>query len=260
MSTVTQAGPDFNYLGNPEVSLVAMGARNSVDGRRAWVMEFEGTQTGIDNYRATLPATGQDISVQFVPGGKSRMTVVYGDNPSGFETPVEEWSYEEVPTQPSIWTNPDVAPIIRTTPAKKKLIEAALISDTPVDPFGPSSASPDAVLSAVFKLGLDGATAWETHRPIVRRVRSYVGDSITRSTLTLTSTVYSRASLISSFSIPSAFQPLIPANPSWTAPSGSTWGWRKGPRRAGYNKGTGRFDEEYIFEGNFWVDALYTFI
>lgn len=255
MSTVTQAGTDFNYLGNPNVSLVAMGARNSVDGRRAWVMEFEGTQTGIDNYRATLPATGQDISVQFLPGGKSRMTVVYGDNPGGAETPVEEWSYEEVPTQPSIWTAPLVAAIIRTTPSKKKAIETALASDSPVNPD-----SGDAVLTGVFNLGLDGVNSWESHRPLVRRTRSYVGDSITRATLTLTSTVYSRGSLISAFSIPSAFQPLIPADPSWTAPSGSTWGWRKGPRRAGYNKGTGRFDEEYIFEGNFWVNGLYTFV
>ena len=254
MSTITQAGSDFNYLGNPDVSLVSMGARNSVDGRRAWVMEFEGTQTGIDNYRATLPATGQDISVQFIPGGKSRMTVVYGDNPTGSETPVEEWSYEEIPSQPSIWTAPLVAPVIRATPSKKKEIETTLASDSPTNPN-----AGDPILTAVFNLGLDGTIAWETHRPVIRRTRSYVGNSITRATLTLTSTVYSRSSLISEFSIPSAFQPLIPADPSWTAPSGSTWGWRKGPRRAGYNRGTSRFDEEYIFEGNFWVNGLYEF-
>lgn len=255
MSTITQAGTNFAYLGNSEMALVSMGARNAVDGRRAWVMVFEGTQTGIDNYRTTLPATGVDIAIDFMPGGKSRMTVVYGDNPSGFETPVEEWSYEETPTQPSIWTAPEVAPIIRTTPAKKKAIEDALASTTPVNPY-----PADAVLTAVFNMGLDGTIAWETNRPIIRRMRSYKGDSITRPTLVLYSYVYSRSSLISSFSIPSIFQPVVPANPAWTAPSGATWGWRQGPRRIGYNRGTSRFEEEYLFEGNFWSNALYNFI
>ncbi len=255
MSTVTQAGTDFNYLGNPNVSLVAMGARNSVDGRRAWVMEFEGTQTGIDNYRATLPATGQDISVQFLPGGKSRMTVVYGDNPNGSETPVEEWSFEEIPSQPSIWTNPQVAPLIKASPSLKKGIEDTLASDSPVNP-NPGNA----ILTSVFDLGLYGTNAWETHRPIIRRMKSYKGNSITRPTIPITSTVYSRASLISSFSIPSIFQPVVPVDPVWTASENSTWGWRQGPRRVGYNNGTGRFEEEYLFEGNFWVNGLYVFV
>lgn len=255
MSTITQAGTNFAYLGNSEIALVSMGARNAVDGRRAWVMVFEGTQTGIDNYRTTLPATGVDIAIDFIPGGKSRMTVVYGDNPSGSETPVEEWSYEETPTQPSIWTAPEVASIIRATPSKKKAIEDELASTAPANPH-PS----DPVLTAVFNMGLDGTIAWETNRPIIRRMRSYVGNSITRSTLTLTSTVYSRSSLISTFSIPSIFQPVVPADPSWSAPTGSTWGWRKGPRRVGYNKGTRRFEEEYLFEGNFWANGLYSFI
>lgn len=255
MSTISQVGADFNYLGNDGIALVSMGARNAIDGRKAWVMVYEGTQTGIDNFRAALPSTGQEISVDFVPGGKSRMTVVYGDNPAGTEIPVEDWSFEEIPTQPSIWTAPLVAPIIKTTPSKKKTIEDALASASPANPY-----TGDPVLTGVFDLGLYGTTAWETHRPIIRRVRSYVGNAITRPTIPITSTVYSRASLISSFAIPSAFQPVVPVDPAWTASANSTWGWRLGPRRVGYNRGTGRFEEEYLFEGNFWVNGLYTFL
>lgn len=255
MSTISQVGSDFNYLGSPGVALVSMGARNTIDGRRAWVMAYEGTQTGIDTFRATFPATGQEISVEFIPGGRSRMTVVYGDNPNGTETPVEDWSFEEIPTQPSIWTAPLVAPIIKTTPAKKKAIEDALASASPSNPY-----PTDPVLTSVFDLGLYGTEAWETHRPVIRKMRSYVGNAITRPTIEMTSTVYSRASLISSFSVPAMFQPVIPADPAWTASTNSTWGWRQGPRRVGYNRGTGRFEEEYLFEGNFWVNGLYDFV
>lgn len=264
MSTISQASPDFVTSG---YALVSQGARYDAEGRQAWRVVYEGTQDGIDALRATFPGSGVDVDSEFLPGGRSRLTAVYGYYPGsgggpGSEVPQEQWSYEEISTQPSLWTHPLVAPVITGAGGSeyKKQIEDGVRAGTP-NPWGTATSGTDAVLRNVYDRMLRGTESWEASRPIIRRVRSFTVQYAPRTTLLITSQVYSRASLISTFNPPSAFQPQIPVNPDW-APSApdSVWGWKKGPQSSGYNKATRLYEETLTWEGAFWDEALYLFV
>lgn len=254
MSTISQANSDFGTNG---YALVRQRESVGADGRSIWVREFEGTQDGMDNLRADLAGLSLSRDVLFIPGGKSSLSVVYPYDPGSAEVPVDVWDYEEVAAQPSIWTHPSVAPVV--TAAYKSAIDNAL-RDNSANPYASATSGSDFVMRNVFDRLQRGTDAWESNKPFVRRTRSFSGGYGSPATLTLTSTVYSRSSLISTFSVPSDFQPRIPANPSWTAPTQTTWGWRKGPQSSSYNRATRRWEESFTFEGNFWDNALYTFI
>lgn len=254
MPTISHGNSDY---GTDGYVLVSQGESRDQDGRKTWVREFEGTQDGMDTLRAALAGDGSSYTVSFAPGGKCRLTAVYPFVFGVTESPVDVWDYEEVATQPSIYTHPSVAPVLTAT--YKAAIETAL-RDNAVNPYASATSGSDWVMRNVFDRLQRGTEAWEANKPFVRRTRSFSGAYGSPATLTLTSTVYSRSSLISTFSVPSDFQPRIPANPSWTAPAQTTWGWRKGPQSSSYNRATRRWEEVFVFEGNFWDNALYTFV
>lgn len=252
MSTVSQGSSGFGSL---EYQLVEQGWANDQTGRQTWTQTFKGTQTGIEALRLTFAGGSIPATVRFVPGGESTLTAIWPYEPEGSETPVDEWAYEEVATQPSIWTHPEVAPELIADPGARASIISAIESGNSSPPYTPST-----VLGNVYLRLLRGTDSWEANKPMIHRVRSFSGDYGSPATLTLTTTVYSRTSLISTFSVPSAFQPRIPANPSWTAPDETTWGWRKGPQISTFNPATRRWEERFSFEGGFWDDALYTHV
>lgn len=254
MSTVTQGSTAFGSAG---YALATQGWSIDQDGRQTWVQNFKGTQTGIEALRLTFIGSGIAANCLFIPGGESTLSAIWPYEPGETEVPVDEWDYEEVPTQPSIWTHPSVAPVL--TSAYKSAIETALEQGA-VNPYASATTGADFVMRNVFDRLLRGTEGWEANKPMIHRVRSFSGGYGSPTTLTLTSTVYSRSSLISTFSIPADFQPRVPANPSWTAPANTTWGWRKGPQTSHYSRATRRWEERFSFEGNFWDTALYTFL
>ena len=264
MSTISQASPDFVTSG---YALVSQGARYDAEGRQAWRVVYEGTQDGIDALRATFPGSGVDVDSEFLPGGRSRLTAVYGYYPGsgggpGSEVPQEQWSYEEISTQPSLWTHPTVAPVISKAggSALKKQLEDAIRAGEP-NPWGTATSGDLSVMRDVYDRFLRGVESWEASRPVIRRVRSFTVQYAPRTTLLITSQVYSRSSLISSFSPPSAFQAQIPVDPTWDPPTvQSQWGWKKGPQSSGYNKATRLYEEVLTWEGAFWDTALYIFL
>lgn len=253
MSTITHGSSGF---ASGEWVLVAQGASKDQDNRETWVQEFEGTQNGIEALRLTF-GSGVVVNTTFLPGGRSRLVASWPYNPDSTETPVDVWEYEESATQPSIWTHPNVAPVLTST--YKSTIEEALKVNG-ANPYASATSGTDWVFRNVYDRLLRGTEGWEANKPFIRRVRSFSGSYGSPATLTLTTTVYSRSSLISTWSVPSDFQPRIPANPSWTAPAQTTWGWRKGPQTSAYNRATRRWEETTTFEGNFWDASLYTFV
>lgn len=253
MSTYSQASTAHSAVG---YSMVEQGASIDQDGRQTWVQVFEGNQSGIDTLRISFGG-GVIVNTQFVPGGRSRLTAIWPYNPASTETPVDVWDYDESATQPSIWTKPEVAAVL--TSAYKSAIEDALKVNG-ANPYGTATSGTDAIFRNVYDRLLRGTEGWESNKPFIRRIRSFSGSYGSPATLTVTSTVYSRSSLISTWSVPSDFQPRIPVNPSWTAPSQTTWGWRKGPQSSSYNRATRRWEETTTFEGNFWDNFLYSFV
>lgn len=254
MSTISHGNSDF--ITNEWV-MTSQQASQDQDGRQTWVQEFEGTQDGIEVLRLSLVGSGVVVNSIFMPGGRSRLQAVWPFVPGETEAAIDVWDYEEVGTQPSIWTHPQVAPILTDT--YKSAIDTAIRANS-ANPYGSATTGSDFVMRNVFDRLQRGTDAWEANKPIIRRVRSFSGAYGSYATLTLTTTVYSRSSLISTFSVPSDFQPRVPANPSWTAPAQTTWGWRKGPQSSSYNRATRRWEETFTFEGNFWDNALYTFV
>jgi len=253
MSTRSQG--DAAFITNQWV-MVEQGWFKDQEGRQTWMQTFEGTQTGIETLRVSFIGAGAVVNARFVPGGRSVLTASWPYQPGTTETAEEVWYYEEVPTQPSIWTHPVVAPVL--TAAYKSNIEEKLRNNE-ANPYGSATSGSDLIMRNVFDRLQRGTEAWEANKPIVRRTRSFSTAFAGKTTLTLTTTVYSRASLISTFSVPAGFQPQIPVDPTWTASPATTWGWRKGPQSSGYNRATRRYEETILFEGGFWDQALYTF-
>lgn len=254
MSTIGHGSSGFNSGG---WVMVSQGSSQDQDNRQTWVQVFEGNQNGIEALRSSLIGSGVVVNTEFVPGGKSRLTAIWPFQPGTTEAPVDVWEYEESATQPSIWTHPNVAPVLTST--YKAAIEDALKANS-ANPYGSATSGSDLVMRNVYDRLSRGTDAWEANKPFIRRVRSFSGSYSSFATLTLTTTVYSRSRLISDWSVPADFEPRIPVNPSWTAPAQTTWGWRKGPQSSSYNRATRRWEETTVFEGNFWDNGLYTLL
>lgn len=256
--TTTQGSADF--ISN-QFALVRQYASFDPEGRQAWVREFQGTQTGIDTLNLALSGTGVRVETDFAPGGMSRLVATYYGYVPGSpeaEVPTDIWAYEEIETLPSIWTQPKLAPIIVAHPEYKKWIEDA-IRDGTGNPFSGAVSGDTLKMKQLFEKMNRNEEGWWQNRPTLRRSRWISTSFAPRMVPALTTTVYSRASLITEFDVPSGSQPLIPVDPSWAAPSGTTWGWRKGPQSGQYNPVTQRYEETQVFTGAFWEDDHYDF-
>jgi len=179
------------------------------------------------------------------------------------ETMLEHWYYEEVPTQPSIWTHPVVVhalPHSHRTTIENTVKNLAQDRDYLRNPFAQASGGVELVACNVFDVLINGVGVFDHNKPTIRRVQSFSSAADSDSPLTISLVVWSRLALIREFSVPDHFQPKIPVDPSFTPPPGSTWGWRKGPQSSGFNRETGRHEEVATFEGGFWGRGLHTFI
>jgi len=198
----------------------------------SWVQTYTGLTASLSALAATVQAQGARTSISIPDGGFSTLTVTWSrdpNEPTSSEVPQEVWDFGQNPYQISIFNAPAVAleaERFNATAAgfeyEALLRDAAEAGETsPIDnpsfPLAP----------AVHRLLSQGVEYWDSTRPTLQRTRSY---SLTWTgspqQITPYQRVYTRASLIASFAIPSDVQSLIPTDPLETPPTGTIWGWR----------------------------------
>jgi hypothetical protein len=236
-------------------------ARDPQSGVR-FEQRYEGTETGISTLALVLVSQGAAVRYDATTaGGKRTLQASWGrdpNEPESSEVPTDRWELELAPYQIAIWRHPDVMREAETygTSAYRKLLLDAVSTGVPF----PESEDIYPVAKQVFDLLTQGTEYWETQRPIIRKQRTYSPTYTTRTVLSPTNKVYSRASLISTFSPPTDFQDQMPTDPTDAAPSGKSWGWMLRQQSFGYQVSSRKFEESVVFEGAYWETRLYTFL
>ena len=205
----------------------------------SWVQTYTGLSASLSALAATVQAQGARTSISIPDGGFSTLTVTWSrdpNEPTSSEVPQEVWDFGQNPYQISIFNAPAVALeaerynlAASTTPGPGIDAEyEALIRQAAEEGVPNPIDNPAYPLStAVHRLLSQGVEYWDSTRPTLQRTRSY---SLTWTgspqQITPYQRVYTRASLIAGFAIPSDVQSLIPTDPAETPPTGTIWGWR----------------------------------
>jgi len=195
----------------------------------AWTVTYEGTAASLTSLAATLQSQGARTSLSTPAGGFSTLTVQWSKDPTvadSAEVANDVWSLNGEPYQVSIFSLPAIraeAQEYGNVADYRRSIDDAVNAgeDFPLD------ASTYPLGLAAYKLLTSGTEYFELTRPSLSRTRTY---SLTytgaRTSFSPYQFVYTRASLISTFAVPSSTQVQIPADPTETPPAGMTWGWR----------------------------------
>lgn len=256
---------DSSFISSGYVAVSSGWVRDPQSGVR-FEQRYEGTAAGIGALALTLVSQGASVRYDDTGPGKKTLVASWGrdpNEPESAEVPTDRWELELAPYQIAIWRHPDVVreslglsggQSFDNGPSgyRRKLLDA--VAEGGQCPF----TTPVAL--QVFDLLTKGTEYWETQRPIIRRQRTYTPSYTDRAILTPTSLVYSRSSLISTFSPPAIFQGQIPVDPTEETPTRTQWGWRLTQRSCAYTGSLGKFEESTSWEGAYWETALYTFL
>jgi hypothetical protein len=205
----------------------------------SWVQTYTGLTASLSALAATVQAQGARTSISIPDGGFSTLTVTWSrdpNEPTSSEVPQEVWDFGQNPYQISIFNAPAVALeaerynlAASTTPGPGIDAEYEALIRQAAEEGDPNPITNPAypLAAAVHRLLSQGVEYWDSTRPTLQRTRSY---SLTWTgspqQITPYQRVYTRASLIAGFSIPSDVQSLIPTDPLETPPTGTIWGWR----------------------------------
>jgi hypothetical protein len=140
-----------------------------------------------------------------------------------------------------------------------KLIRDAVSNGDPF-PAGSIPVATNPVALTIYNLLCNGTDYFELPRPVLSRSRSFSTSYPTRLVQNAAVTVYSRASLISTFSIPSSVQNQIPPTPATAPPTGEVWAWRLRRQDSTYEPSTRRYSEQMEWDLNSWSTLLYAYV
>jgi hypothetical protein len=125
-------------------------------------------------------------------------------------------------------------------------------------PQTPTETGFTSTLLEIYKHLLIREDTFDAERVVLSRVRTFSIRYAARTTLDADPKVYTTASLISTFNIPTAIQSLLPSTPSYV-PAGFAWGWKRRQDRTQYTYG-GRVEEtmDWVFAP--WSQLLHNFV
>lgn len=260
MSAIWHGSTDFASLG---YKLTNERPSYDSDIGTTWEQTFEGTQTGIAALASALFTSGAKIRWE-QKVGTNQLIAQWGRNPNDLpedEPATDNWKLDQEPYQIPLFRHPlaalEAEAYIGSSFAQyRKDITSSAEAGTayPLD-----TGSFPVGLQIYYLLG-QGVEYWETQRPILSRQREFSKTYPSKQVVAFTSKVYTRATLIASgtgFGIPASFEPQIPADPSYSPPTGTSWGWRLRQQSSGYSKNTRRWEEQIEWEFGWWYNSLY---
>lgn len=255
MSTVFQGDSDF---GTNHYKLVSERAEQDPQTGTTWTQEFEGTQDGVLAVGTVLLAAGARVGYS-IKGGVNVCTARWARDPNidpGDEVPTERWQIDLDAYQIPIFQAPAVFRDAQAYAGGAALYRTEMLAGVDAGTANPYGAT---IRGQVYDLLCKGVDYWETSRPVIRLNRSFTTSYPTRLTVYSDERppCYVRATLISTYSIPSAFQSQIPADPSGTVPTGTAWAWKLRQQSSGYTPATRRWEETLEWDLALWSTYLY---
>jgi len=245
-------------------SLTSEGITLDSDIGYTWERVYEGNRTGIATVAALLAGDGSKLRWE-QKAGLNRLQAFYARNPNvdeSVEEATDSWNLVQEPYQIPLFRHPLAALESESYVSgsfaqyRKDITEAAEAGTAyPLD----AGAFP--VGLQIYRLLGQGVEYWETQRPILSRQRTFSKTYPSKQVVAFTSTVYTRSTLLSSgFGIPVDYESQIPANPSYSPPTGTAWGWRLRQQSSGYSPNTGRWEEQLEWEFGWWYSSLYNIV
>ena len=193
-------------------------------------------------------------------GALWRCIVTWSQTPAGdVEIPVDKYEFDTEIFETSIWNIPGA-----TAEAASYIDQAQYRKDIE-DSVNAGDAYPLNVGSfpwgyVVYKMLLRGVRAYPLKRIVLRRVRTFALQYVTRITLQANPVAYYTATLVSGFAIPAIIAAQLPANPSASfTPQGTAWAWWMRTDRSEQIPALNKVEEvkEWVFAA--WETALYSF-
>jgi len=211
----------------------------------SYSLTWKGTEAAIDLLATAISLQGARVS-RSKAAGQFTVTGTYSYDPTASpaeEVPRDVYSFGTESTQVDLYAHPRAQAYLNALGTDNRIamrgameiyIASGPKKDTsPVpDPGGTKKPTFDASAEGLSATAIrDERTLGTTHytllRPIFRRRREYSLQYAPRRVIQNLPTFYSRASLISTYSIPSEVAAQIPEDPADAPATGTAWGWRK---------------------------------
>jgi hypothetical protein len=230
--------PEFTAAGN--VTLVD-NSFQSDPASRSYSLTWKGTEAAVDTLATAIALQGARVS-RSKANGQFTVTGTYSYDPTapaGNEVPRDTYSFSTETTQVDIYSHPRAEKYLMAAGVKKQAAMRAAMeqfvgsTEAKQVPVGSIQApffdsTPEGISAGgIFDYRYHGGTHYNVLRPIFRRRREYSLAYAPRRVIQNQPTFYSRASLISTYSIPAEVAAQIPEDPADAPPTGTVWGWRK---------------------------------
>ena len=226
----------------------------------SWEIEYAGTRASILALAASYTAAGVNVRSDL---SKPVCTLVASfpydpTQPASSEVPIDRYELVRDMVSVSIFAAPNVAAEAdRYGSAQyRKLIEDAV--EAGEDDLNASYPEYPLIVP-VFKALCRGIESYETERPVLSRTRTFSANYATRSRIEARPTVYTTATLVSTFSLPAVVAAQLPADPPPAdTPAGTVWAWKSSTDTATITPSNNRIEEHKSWTFAAWSTLLYS--